>query len=195
VRWLRTAALGPHDSVGPRSGMSRYQPMRNGGRIRGRDRISCLSVTPSTRQCSNTPQAHRARGPLAQLAEQQTLNLRVEGSIPSRLTTITIQRDQQLAVGCCGDRRQESNRPRRRSGLTDESARWRGSNKTDNQEPLNRRLRRVPRQRRCLSRRQRRRGPDIDRPREQLFEGPTHRVATQLARASASRTASWASRP
>src|SRR5689334_7922053 len=26
-------------------------------------------------------------GPLAQLAEQQTLNLRVEGSIPSRLTT------------------------------------------------------------------------------------------------------------
>jgi hypothetical protein len=26
------------------------------------------------------------RGPLAQLAEQQTLNLRVEGSIPSRLT-------------------------------------------------------------------------------------------------------------
>jgi hypothetical protein len=26
-------------------------------------------------------------GPLAQLVEQQTLNLRVEGSIPSRLTT------------------------------------------------------------------------------------------------------------
>jgi hypothetical protein len=30
-----------------------------------------------------TPQ----RGPVAQLAEQQTLNLRVEGSIPSWLTT------------------------------------------------------------------------------------------------------------
>jgi hypothetical protein len=31
--------------------------------------------------------AHTAHcGPLAQLAEQQTLNLRVEGSIPSRLT-------------------------------------------------------------------------------------------------------------
>ena len=30
--------------------------------------------------------AFRACGPLAQLAEQQTLNLRVEGSIPSRLT-------------------------------------------------------------------------------------------------------------
>jgi hypothetical protein len=29
------------------------------------------------------------RGPLAQLAEQQTLNLRVEGSIPSRLTKIS----------------------------------------------------------------------------------------------------------
>ena len=29
----------------------------------------------------------RPNGPLAQLAEQQTLNLRVEGSIPSRLTT------------------------------------------------------------------------------------------------------------
>ena len=28
-----------------------------------------------------------ARGPLAQLAEQQTLNLRVLGSIPRRLTT------------------------------------------------------------------------------------------------------------
>src|SRR4029077_10222774 len=28
-------------------------------------------------------------GPLAQLAEQQTLNLRVEGSIPSRLTTFS----------------------------------------------------------------------------------------------------------
>ena len=27
------------------------------------------------------------RGPVAQLAEQQTLNLRVDGSIPSRLTT------------------------------------------------------------------------------------------------------------
>jgi hypothetical protein len=34
-----------------------------------------------------SPNAHSAlRGPLAQLAEQQTLNLRVEGSIPSRLT-------------------------------------------------------------------------------------------------------------
>src|SRR5687768_7887199 len=30
----------------------------------------------------------RACGPLAQLAEQQTLNLRVDGSIPSRLTTL-----------------------------------------------------------------------------------------------------------
>ncbi len=28
----------------------------------------------------------RSRGPVAQLAEQQTLNLRVDGSIPSRLT-------------------------------------------------------------------------------------------------------------
>jgi hypothetical protein len=34
-----------------------------------------------------------------------TLNLRVLGSIPRRLTTITVQRQQQLAVGCCGDRR------------------------------------------------------------------------------------------
>src|SRR4051812_34595647 len=31
----------------------------------------------------------RACGPLAQLAEQQTLNLRVDGSIPSRLTTLS----------------------------------------------------------------------------------------------------------
>lgn len=32
------------------------------------------------------------------------------GTIPSGLTTITIQRHQRPAVGCCGDRRQESNR-------------------------------------------------------------------------------------
>jgi hypothetical protein len=31
--------------------------------------------------------SHRPSGPVAQLAEQQTLNLRVEGSIPSWLTT------------------------------------------------------------------------------------------------------------
>ena len=39
----------------------------------------------------NTPTRIAHRGPLAQLAEQQTLNLRVEGSIPSRLTTFTKQ--------------------------------------------------------------------------------------------------------
>ena len=41
-------------------------------------------------------------GPLAQLAEQQTLNLRVEGSIPSRLTTlraVTAYASGQLATG------------------------------------------------------------------------------------------------
>src|SRR5688500_10296183 len=37
-------------------------------------------------------------GPLAQLAEQQTLNLRVEGSIPSRLTTFP-NNSQVLALG------------------------------------------------------------------------------------------------
>jgi hypothetical protein len=47
-----------------------------------RRRIDFFSV-------ATVPQAHRACGPLAQLAEQQTLNLRVEGSIPSRLTTNT----------------------------------------------------------------------------------------------------------
>ena len=36
------------------------------------------------------------RGPLAQLAEQQTLNLRVEGSIPSRLTTFL--RDLRISI-------------------------------------------------------------------------------------------------
>jgi len=34
-------------------------------------------------------------------------------SIPSGLTTITVQRHQQLADGCHGRRRQESNQPRR----------------------------------------------------------------------------------
>ena len=39
-------------------------------------------------------------GPLAQLAEQQTLNLRVDGSIPSRLTTLRspLPRDRELRV-------------------------------------------------------------------------------------------------
>ena len=52
------------------------------------------------------------RGPLAQLAEQQTLNLRVEGSIPSRLTIIAVQHHQQLATCYCRDGQQESNRVR-----------------------------------------------------------------------------------
>ena len=44
--------------------------------------------------CRGAAVLHRAPhrtpgGPLAQLAEQQTLNLRVEGSIPSRLTSLT----------------------------------------------------------------------------------------------------------
>jgi hypothetical protein len=34
---------------------------------------------------------HSSRGPVAQLAEQQTLNLLVEGSIPSGLTTSSIK--------------------------------------------------------------------------------------------------------
>ena len=40
-------------------------------------------------RCGRMPavSADRFRGPLAQLAEQQTLNLRVPGSIPGRLTT------------------------------------------------------------------------------------------------------------
>ena len=37
---------------------------------------------------SSSTRGARRRGPVAQLAEQQTLNLRVEGSIPSRLTTL-----------------------------------------------------------------------------------------------------------
>ena len=32
---------------------------------------------------------HAPSGPVAQLAEQQTLNLRVVGSIPTRLTTLS----------------------------------------------------------------------------------------------------------
>ena len=42
---------------------------------------------PRARPWMHPPRTPRYRGPLAQLAEQQTLNLRVEGSIPSRLTT------------------------------------------------------------------------------------------------------------
>src|SRR5262245_20994717 len=46
-----------------------------GGQKRAADDKIVVSFLPST----------RLSGPVAQLAEQQTLNLRVEGSIPSRL--------------------------------------------------------------------------------------------------------------
>ena len=36
-----------------------------------------------------TDHEHITPGPVAQLAEQQTLNLRVVGSIPTRLTTLS----------------------------------------------------------------------------------------------------------
>ena len=52
-----------------------------------RVRISSCSWGCEGSRGSAIPHAHRACGPLAQLAEQQTLNLRVDGSIPSRLTT------------------------------------------------------------------------------------------------------------
>src|SRR5262245_61662061 len=41
----------------------------------------------------------RAPGPVAQLAEQQTLNLRVEGSIPSRLTSLRSAFSRRLSAG------------------------------------------------------------------------------------------------
>ncbi len=42
-----------------------------------------------SRTPSDSAPPPRLRGPVAQLAEQQTLNLRVDGSIPSRLTTLS----------------------------------------------------------------------------------------------------------
>ena len=45
--------------------------------------------------------AHQS-GPLAQLAEQQTLNLRVVGSIPTRLTTLPEQVRAKFALGPAG---------------------------------------------------------------------------------------------
>ena len=40
---------------------------------------------------ADQPPTRKTTGPVAQLAEQQTLNLRVEGSIPSWLTTFPNQ--------------------------------------------------------------------------------------------------------
>jgi hypothetical protein len=45
------------------------------------------------RRRSSPPISPASDGPVAQLAEQQTLNLRVEGSIPSRLTTFRRKSD------------------------------------------------------------------------------------------------------
>jgi hypothetical protein len=42
-------------------------------------------------------------------ARRDALRTPPAGSIPSGLTTITVERHQQLAVDLCGDRRQESN--------------------------------------------------------------------------------------
>ena len=44
-------------------------------------------------------------GPLAQLAEQQTLNLRVLGSIPRRLTSLRSQFSRRLSAGAVAARR------------------------------------------------------------------------------------------
>ena len=49
--------------------------------------ICLASIWPA--RVSSEPEGDiHHRGPLAQLAEQQTLNLRVVGSIPTRLTTL-----------------------------------------------------------------------------------------------------------
>jgi hypothetical protein len=48
------------------------------------------------RRASNAPITCHPAGPVAQLAEQQTLNLRVVGSIPTRLTTINLNNHKHL---------------------------------------------------------------------------------------------------
>jgi hypothetical protein len=54
------------------------------------ERMSCgkLLVSAATNSGRLDPQFTSTSGPVAQLAEQQTLNLRVVGSIPTRLTSI-----------------------------------------------------------------------------------------------------------
>jgi hypothetical protein len=54
----------------------------------GRDRLQSMFVERTTVRAVYLDAL--LAGPLAQLAEQQTLNLRVEGSIPSRLTTYVV---------------------------------------------------------------------------------------------------------
>ena len=51
--------------------------------------VTALSLSDDRRGGPRSPGVPTPSGPVAQLAEQQTLNLLVEGSTPSRLTTIS----------------------------------------------------------------------------------------------------------
>ena len=61
--------------------------------------LACCRRRISSVLTRQIPPAHRARGPLAQLAEQQTLNLRVLGSIPRRLTSNSHQKNNLVERG------------------------------------------------------------------------------------------------
>ena len=83
---MRAVALIDRGASDLESISSGARALRRGGATRYN---RCLSNAPRLSPCAS-PRHHQA-GPLAQLAEQQTLNLRVEGSIPSRLTTSSLR--------------------------------------------------------------------------------------------------------
>src|SRR5262245_54488987 len=67
--------------------------------------------------------ASHVRGPLAQLVEQKTLNLRVEGSIPSRLSAQWCRSLNELDKHLCAP--YDSPKPQRESGEIGRHARFR----------------------------------------------------------------------
>jgi hypothetical protein len=80
---IRQRGVSERFSCGRRTCAGNWRPVRIGVcRERGCCRLCASRALPA--------------GPLAQLAEQQTLNLRVEGSIPSRLTTSQVEKAQSL---------------------------------------------------------------------------------------------------
>src|SRR5438045_6540594 len=76
---VRSLSLYPSELRAPVCSARRMTSVAHGARQRQPD--PCVRIRSS-------PRTENRRGPVAQLAEQQTLNLRVVGSIPTRLTIL-----------------------------------------------------------------------------------------------------------
>src|SRR4051794_21755409 len=77
------------------------------GAVQGTRECAVLQSRFTSRGSFPAPSTH-PRGPVAQLAEQQTLNLRVDGSIPSWLTSLRSAFSRRLSRRSAGARRRTS---------------------------------------------------------------------------------------